>query len=60
MAIKVDDWIHSAADDFVKSKYLAQADFRQQAMGLSYVTAEQGDLIREFAAFARAVLKRSV
>lgn len=57
MVMKVDDIVHFAADGFIKRKYTARADARQRAMGLQYVTAEQEDLIREVASFARAMVE---
>lgn len=40
------------AQAYVGRVYTANADERQKAMGLSYVTAEKDDLAREFARFA--------
>lgn len=57
MAAKIDDSFHAIADALVSAKYTGFADARQRSMGLSYVTAEKEDLVREFAAFARAIFK---
>lgn len=55
MAQHINDAIHALAGAFVSRKYTAQADARQKSMGLSYVTAEKEDLIREIAALARSM-----
>lgn len=59
MATKIDDWVQAEAERFIGRKYTTHADARQRAMGLSYVTAEQEDLIREVAYFARAMIGHS-
>lgn len=47
------------AQQFVDRKYVARADSRQQAMGLSYVTAERQDLAREIVRFTTSELARA-
>jgi hypothetical protein len=48
------------AQEFVDRKYVARADERQRALGLSYIEAERVDLAREMARFAQAEIKRAL
>lgn len=59
MARMIDDEIHWQTDHWLKQKYTTHADARQAGMGLSYITAERQDLVREIAAFVRLQIQRS-